>query len=126
MGFHLADDVAELAAITVGMLRVPARPKDICFDALDDGGIVFVGHDRVLGVPVVGVADHVEQREILRPAIDHPRGIEDLVTAVLGVDVGEHDQFDVGGVTVQADERIVEIGHLGIGHGESHVGVGSL
>jgi hypothetical protein len=35
-------------------------------------------------------------------AVDVPTGVEDLVAAVLGVGLGEHHQFDVVRVALQA------------------------
>ena len=40
----------------------------------------------------MGVADHTEERKIALLAVDDPVGIENFVTAVLGVDLREHDQ----------------------------------
>jgi hypothetical protein len=52
----------------------------------------------VLGVLLVGVADHGEKAVGHGLAIDDPGCVELLVTAVLGVDLGEHEKFDVSGI----------------------------
>jgi hypothetical protein len=61
-------------------------------------GVVTVGTDGVIGVLLVCVTNHGEKAVRHGLAIDHPRGIELLVSAVLGVDLSKHEQLDIGGV----------------------------
>ena len=68
-------------------------------------GVVRVRHQHVLGVCLVGVADHAKQAFILSHTVDGELGIENLVAAVFAVRLGEHHQFHVGGVALELGER---------------------
>jgi hypothetical protein len=52
---------------------------------------------------------HAEQRNVLRHAVDHPVGIENLVAAVFGICLCEHHQFDVGWIAFQLSEIFDQI-----------------
>ena len=69
--------------------------------AFKHSSIVRVGTERVSGGLLFRVSDHCEKRERLFLAIDRPRCIEDLVTAMLGVNLCKHEQFHIGGVPPQ-------------------------
>ncbi len=86
--------------------------------------IVRVGDHRALGVGLVGLADHAEERARLGLAVDDPLRIEDLVAAVLRVGLGEHGQLDVGGVASSLLEVGEEVVDLVGRQGETQVGVG--
>ena len=58
---------------------------------------------------LVGIADHPEQAQILRFAIDGPVRVENLVAAVLGVGLGKHHQFRIGRVTPQRNELFHQV-----------------
>ena len=94
--------------------------------AFHDGGVVRICHHRVLGRELLGVADHAEQRLLLRHAIDGEVGVEDLVAAVLGVRLGEHHQFHVGGIALQAIEGIDQVFDLVLGQGQAPLLVGGF
>ena len=55
------------------------------------------------------MADHREQRAILRDTIDDPIGVEDLMSAMFRVRLREHHQFHVAGVAFQTDEAVEQI-----------------
>ena len=46
----------------------------------------------------MGVADHTEEGKIALLAVDDPVGIKNFVTAVLRVDLREHDKLGIGRV----------------------------
>ena len=117
MRLDLAEDVGELITVGVAEAVVRSRAKPRRPEALDDAGVVRVGLYRVLGVSRVGIPDHVEQRVVHGATVDDPGGIEDLVAAVLGVDVGEHDKLDVSGIATQALEGLEEVVDFRFGHG---------
>src|SRR5690606_8878823 len=75
------DRLLDTAVRPAARLREPAPPRP----TLDDGGVVAVGREHAPRVAGVGVADHAEQRLLALRAVDDPLGVEDLVTAVLGV-----------------------------------------
>ena len=58
---------------------------------------------------LVGVADHREERFFLRLAVDVPRGVEDLVAAVLGVGLRKHHELDVVGIAGELGELFYEV-----------------
>ena len=60
----------------------------------------------------MGVPDHGKQRMILLRTVDFPAGVKNFVTAVLGVRLREHHQFDVPGVTPQRRECVDEVADL--------------
>ncbi len=106
VGFDLHQDVHRLAVgrvFTGVRIRVeaPGHVTD------DDRGVVLVGGQHAFAVQLIGVLDHAEQRLVLALAVDVPAGIEDLVTAVLGVGLREHHQFDV----VRIAPQIGKAGH---------------
>lgn len=57
--------------------------------------VVGVGADDVVGVHLVGVLDHAKEAIGLALAINGPRRIENMVPAVLGVDLGKHEKLDI-------------------------------
>ena len=72
-------------------------------------GVVLVGGEDSGPVPLVRVADHLEQRAVARGAVDFPRGVKNLVPAVLGVGLREHHQLYVVRVTPEFGEGPGEI-----------------
>ena len=92
--------------------------------AIDYRSIVGVGHHRSLGMRLVRLADHAEQGLALVHAIDGPRGIEDLVAAVLRVGLREHHQFDVGGIAIKFGKTRRKVIDLIRRQGQSQFAVG--
>ena len=74
--------------------------------ALHHRRVVGIGHDHVLRMLLVGVADHAEQGVRLRHAVDREAGVEYLVATVLAVGLGKHHQLDIGGVAAQLSKRL--------------------
>ena len=97
------EDAAEF--IAGARTRIEARD----FGAFEDGGVVGVGRDRTLRGHLVRAADHAEERFLALFTVDRPAGVEDLVTAVLGVGLREHHQLDVGRVAADLREGVGEV-----------------
>ena len=72
----------------------------------------------------MGVADHAEEGNIALFAVDDPVGIENFVTAVLGVDLREHDKLGIGWVAFHFLVGGYQVIDLGFGHRETPVNVG--
>ena len=72
------------------------------------------------------VADHREQRFLLRRTVEGEGCVEDLVAAVLGVRLGEHHQLGIAGVAAKHGIVLGEIGDLVGGEGEAETQVGGL
>ena len=125
VGFHLHQDMhrllgrAVLARLWIGEETPGAVPDD-------NRGIVLIGTEYTFAVHLVGVLDHAEQGFFLGLAIDIPAGVEDLVSAVLGVGLGKHHQFDVVGVTPQILETLDQVIDLVLGQGQAQLGIGLL
>ena len=91
------------------------RHEKFRLEALHHRGVVLVGDERPLAVLLVGVLDHPEERILLALPVDDELRPEDLVAAVLGIDLPEHHQLGVGGVAVRRLEGVGEILHLRLG-----------
>ena len=101
VGFHLHENVHRFTHVAVAVGACIEQPA-VFERPFDHGGIVRIGAQDVFAIDVtVCVADHVEQRKRLRFTIDHPAGIEYLVTAVLRVCLGKHHQLDIRGIPIQ-------------------------
>src|SRR5471032_220264 len=125
VGLNLHQDVHRLLhrAVLAG-LRV--REETAGHRADDHRGVVLISRQNAFAVHHVGVLDHAEQAFFLAFAVDVPTGVENLVTAVLGVGLGEHHQFDVVRVALQAVEGVDQIIDLVFGQGQAQFGVGLL
>jgi hypothetical protein len=58
-------------------------------------GVVGISADDIFGVRLVGVLDHAEQAVLLADTINGPRSIENVVSAVLRVDLGKHEELNI-------------------------------
>ncbi|OQA33963.1 MAG: hypothetical protein BWY57_00871 [Betaproteobacteria bacterium ADurb.Bin341] len=105
--FNLGQNVGQFVAKCVAAigLRVEARNGS----AFDDRRIVGVGHHRALRMSLMRFTDHAEQGLVLRLAVDDPRGVENLVTAMLGIGLREHHQLNVSRVAARLGKNIEEI-----------------
>ena len=72
----------------------------------------------------MGVSDHGKQGMILLSPVDFPAGVKNFVTAVLGVRLSEHHQFDVPGVTPQRLECVDEVADLIFSQRQAQFSVG--
>jgi hypothetical protein len=57
-------------------------------------------------------------------AVDHPRGVENLVAAVFGIGLGEHHQFDVGRVAAGLGEDVEQVIDFVVGQGQTERAIG--
>ncbi len=71
--------------------------------------VVRIGHQHVLRVGLMGVADHAKHGLRLRNTVNRELGVENLVPAVLAVGLGKHHQFHVGRVAPQRGEGIHQV-----------------
>ncbi len=123
VGFHLHQNVYRLLHRTI-LAGFRVRVETTSNVADDDRSVVLVRRQHTFAVHLVGVLDHAEQALVLRLAVDVPTGVEDLVATVLGVGLGEHHQFDVVGVALEALERGDQVVHLVLGQCQAEVDVG--
>jgi hypothetical protein len=59
------------------------------------GSVIGVRRNHEVRGRFIGVLDHAEKAHVLGCPINSPRRVEDVVSAVLRVDLGEHEQFNV-------------------------------
>ena len=108
VGFHLHQQVHRLVdELVTGTVR--GREETIGNRTGDHGSVVLVGTQHAFGGIVVGVADHPEQAQFLFLSVDGPVRIEDLVTTVLGIGLGEHHQLGIRRVTAQSGKTLYQI-----------------
>ena len=70
------------------------------------------------------LADHAKERVFLFFTVDRPLSIKDLVTAVFGVGLSEHHQFDVGRIALGLREGVRQVIDFIVAHGQTHREVG--
>jgi hypothetical protein len=120
--------VRELGVAAITFTRLAgracvAREPAFGFGTDHDRRVVRIRDDRALRVQLLGVADHREQRHVLRFAVDRPLRVEDLVAAVLAVRLREHHQFDIGRVALELAERVDQVVDLVVGEREAQLDV---
>ena len=116
-------ELARCLAVSLGRALLVDFPP-VCGGAWNDAAVIRVGGECAFWVQLVGVADHAEEREFALFAIDDPVGVENLVAAVLGVDLREHDELGIGRVTLHLLVGFDQVVDLGGRHGEAPVDVG--
>ena len=94
--------------------------------ALHHRRVVGIGHNHVLRMPLVGVADHAEHGVRLRHAVYGEAGVEYLVATVLTVGLGKHHQLDIGGVAAQLPKGLYQVVDFVYRQGQAELGVGLL
>ncbi len=110
-----------VAFFGVGLDHEPAVARP-----LEHGRVVGVGAQGAFGVQLVGVADHREEAQVLLVAIHDPVGVENLVAAVLGIHLAEHDEFDVGRVAPHGRVGGVEVVNLVVAERQTDLDVGAF
>ena len=130
VGFHLHQDVLQGAAFLIsanahaGLGQRSLAAEAFNLAAFHHRGVVRIRHQHVLGVGLVRVADHAKQAVGLGHAVNGELGVENLVAAVLAVGLGEHHEFDVGGVALQLGEGLHQVVHFVVGQRQAKLGVG--
>ena len=101
------------------------RHKALDRAAFHDRGVVGIRHQHVLGMGLVRVADHAEHAAALRLPIDGELRVEYLVAAMFAIGLGKHHQLHIGGIALQAGERLDQVVDLIVGQrqSEAHIGV---
>ena len=80
-----------------------------CHRAFDERHIVLVGRHQIVGVGLRRALDQFEERAFLLLAVNHKHAAENLVAAVLRVDLRKAEHFAVGQLAAQAAAQVVEI-----------------
>ena len=122
---HLHQDMDILTAVAVAVIN-RTGDETLTFKTGHHCRIVLVGREHILGRLFSGVADHLEQGLILSLTIDNPIRIENLVTAVLGVGLREHHQFNVGRIPAKTLKALDQIVDFIIGKRQAQIHIGPL
>ncbi len=123
VGLDLHEDVNGLVVVNIDATLGYGK-ETRALVAGDHRGVVLVGREHVVRRGLRGVADHAEQRVLLRLAIDHPVGVEDLVPAVLRIGLREHHQLHVAGVAPQRAKTVYQVVDLVVGQRQPQLGIG--
>ena len=96
MGLHLHQNMHWLLLVAIlPLLRVEA----LSVSPPDHSSIIMIGREHIGAMVLVGVADHIEQRALLRLTIQQPIGTKDLMSTVLRVSLSKHHQLHVHRIT---------------------------
>ena len=95
LGFQRDDALDGLHAEPVGRALV-GRGKLLHHRSLGKGHVVLVGRENLSGMQLRGLLDHLEEARLALLAVDDKHATEDLVAAVLRVDLRETEDFRVG------------------------------
>lgn len=112
-------------SISVG--RVGREESDLVRGRLENSSVVRVGGNGALGADdLFGVSDHLKERLVLLDSVDGPGRVEDLVSAMLRVDLGEHEELDIGRIPrrVEGEVTLEEVIELGWREGKTEGDVG--
>ena len=103
------DDALNVLDDEVVARRVVLRSKLLDDGALRKGYVVLVGRDNLVGVFLGRLLDHGEERRRHFLAVNDERTAENLVTAVLGVDLRKAEHFGVGQFAAQLLLDVVQV-----------------
>ena len=97
-----------LHLIVVG-LGMCGRCKELHLGTLAECHVVLVGRQDAVGVLLCGLLDHLEQAAFLLLAVNYEGPTEDLVAAVLTVDLCKAEHLRVGQGTAQLTFHLVQV-----------------
>ena len=123
VGLDLTEEVDFLVALDVPS-RAWIREEAAAGVAREHRGVVLVGREDPCAVPLVGVADHLEQGAGAGLTVDLPGGVKDFVPAVLRIGLRKHHQLHVVRVAAEVREGPGEVVDLVFREGESERPVG--
>ena len=76
---------------------------------VDEGDIILVGGDEVIGISRAGVLNHREEATLFLLTIEDEGAAEDLMTAVLAIDLREAEELTVGQGTPKTPTELLEV-----------------
>ena len=86
--------------------------------------VVRVGRENPVWRVVRGIPNHGEERVGGGLPVDGPIGVENFVSAMFGVGLGEHHEFDVAGVPAQVGKARDQVVDFVLGQGQPQFLVG--
>ena len=124
VGFYFSEVVRTIWVF--GILAVSVREETQRLTAGQNRCIVGIRNLGARGICGMRVADHREQRHVLRHAINRPACVEHFVPTMLGIRLSEHQQFHVGRVAFELFECADEIVDLLVRQRQSQFNVGDF
>nr|ART40899.1 L415 [uncultured bacterium] len=121
MRFDLGQKMRHLLA--PGIAAIGQRHEAADLRAFEHGCVIRIGHHRAGRVCLVRLAHHAEQRQGLRLAIHGPRRIENLVSAMLGIRLRKHHQFNIRRIAPELAETLQQIIHFVSGQRQAQRGI---
>ena len=113
MGFSLqGDDTLDVLHLEEIAGSLVSRSKLLDDRTLRESHIVLVGREDLVRVLIGGLLDHAEKRRLHLLAVDDKLSAENLVTAVLRVDLCKTEDFTVGERASILLLQLVEISHF--------------
>ena len=122
---HLHQDV-DLIFVEFVAMRFRVARKSCILEAFDHARVVRIRDQRVVGRDLVRVPDHLEERPLRLLSVHSPRGVENLVAAVLGVDLPEHHDFGVRRVFARLEAGLRQVVNFIRIERQPHFDVGAL
>ncbi len=122
MRLHLHQNMNIFFMRTVHAIRIREKPP--ATRTLDHRSIVLVGRQNPLRRVMVGIANHAKQTLGLRLPVNHPIGIENLVTAMLRVGLRKHHQLDIRGIALKVLEIFQQIINFVLGQRQPPILIG--
>ena len=121
--FDLGQDVRQFLRPAISTARAGIQTFD--FSPLENRGVIRINHHVPRRMCRMGFADHAEQGFLARFAIQHPRRIENLVAAMLGIGLREHHELNVSRIAPGFDhEEFDEVVNFIFGEREAQASVG--
>ena len=108
MSLHLHEDMNGLVNV-VEFTIIGSRHQPRSVPAFNDRGVIAISRDNPFGCLFRRRLDHAEQTFVLLLPVNNPARIEYLVPAMLRVRLGEHHEFGVSRVALQARVALDEI-----------------
>ena len=106
------DNALHLLHLIVVGLGMGGRRKEFHLGTLAERHVVLVGREYAVGVLLSGLLDHLEQAALLLFTVDDEGSAENLVTAVLAVDLCETEYLGVCQGTAQLALYLVQVFNL--------------
>ena len=113
MGLGLQrDNALHLLHLIVVGFGMGGRREEFHLGTLAECHVVLVGREYAVGVFLCGLLDHLEQAALLLLSVDDEGTAEDLVAAVLAVDLCETEYLGVCQGTAQLTLHLVQVFNL--------------
>ena len=90
--------------------RIGLRRRELFYHRpFDKGHVVLVGRYELVGILGRGLLDQLEKGTFLLYPIDDEHAVENLVAAMLGIDLGEAEHLAVGERTADLGAKLLEV-----------------